>query len=652
MKQLFKKLFLPALLMMLLPVSLNAAKATVLKSPDGKIAVELKMDKGQFGYVVSRDGQVVYTITDIALKLDKLTLPTGMPKVGRTQHVTRSFRPAVPLKFSTINEDFNETTISVGSGATLLLRVMNNGVAYRFVLPKKGEVEIFDDFFRLTPAADFTIHRQSAPDNFNTSYEEAYRSGSIADWTDNDRKMSTLPMLMSGTDDTQLLVGESDVDDYPHQFLNVDGGAIVPRYPKAPIKWEPRGDRSETITEEGPFIAKTSGQRALPWRWIAVTDSKGIIEQTLPAQLSRRSVLKDESWIKPGQFSWEWWNGAAPFGPDVDFKCGCNYETYCYFADFAAKFGVEYILLDEGWAKSTRDPFHGNDDLRLPDLIKYCDAKGVKIVLWLPWLAVEQNLDQLFKTYAAWGIPAVKIDFMDHADQWMTNFYKRVVQEAAKYKIIVDFHGAFTPSGLEYEYPNLVSYEGVLGLEQMGGCVPKNTVFLPFIRNAVGAADFTPGGMNNMQPAQYSARRPNSGAQGTRAFQMALYVVLESGVQMLADNPTRYYQNEDCTRFIASVPTTWDETRALEAKAGEYVVVAKRKGSKWFIGGITGEEERDFQLKLDFLGDGSHKMTAFKDGVNANYQAMHYNKVEQNVNSASIIRIHMAKNGGWAAVIE
>lgn len=651
MKQFFVKLLLPAF-MLLAATSAQAAKATVLKSPDGKIAVEVNTTTGHLGYTVSRDGRDVYSFRDIALSLKKENFPVRKIKVGKTVRVKNSFKPAVPLKFSTINEDYNETTISIGSGATFLLRVMNNGVAHRFMLAQKGDVEIYDEPFRFVPAEGFKAHRQSAPNNFNTSYEEAYRHETLAEWNGSDRKMATLPLLLSADDDTQLLVGESDVDDYPHQFLTTDGEAIVPQYPKAPVKWEPRGDRSENITEEGPFIAKTAGKRALPWRWVAVTDSKGIIEQTLPAQLSRRSVLKDESWIKPGQFSWEWWNGAAPYGPDVDFKCGCNYETYCYFADFAAKFGVEYILLDEGWAKSTRDPFHGNDDLRLPELIKYCNAKGVKIVLWLPWLTVEQNLDQLFKTYAEWGIPAVKIDFMDHADQWMTNFYKRVVQEAAKYKIIVDFHGAFTPSGLEYEYPNLVSYEGVLGLEQMGGCVPKNTVFLPFIRNAVGAADFTPGGMNNMQPQQYSARRPNSGAQGTRAFQMALYVVLESGVQMLADNPTRYYQNEDCTRYIASVPTTWDETRALEAKAGEYVVVAKRKGSKWFIGGITGESPRDFQLKLDFLGAGSHKLTAFKDGLNADYQAMHYNKVEQSVNSGSVINVHMAKNGGWAAVIE
>lgn len=644
--------FVLAILGLLAPHAVFAHKVNTLTSPDGKIAVEVKTDKGQLGYTVKKDGRAVYSIEGIALKVGAQTLPVGAPKVGKPRRVQQSFKPVVPLKFSTINEDYNETAINVGGGAQVLLRVMNNGVAYRFVISQKGDVEIVSEDFRLTPADGFKAHRQPAPDNFNTSFEERYRHETLAEWAKSDRRMTTSPLLLSAEDDTQLLIGQSDVDDYPQQFLNVDNGSIVAVFPKSPVKWEPRGDRSETITEEGNYIAKTAGKRTLPWRWVAVTDSKGIIEQTLPVQLARRCVLDDTSWIKPGQFSWEWWNGAAPFGPDVNFRFGCNYETYCYFADFAAKFGVEYILLDEGWAKSTRDPFTPNDNMRLPELIKYCNAKGVKVVLWLPWLCVEQNLDKLFKTYAEWGIPAVKIDFMDHADQWMTNFYKRVVQEAAKYKIIVDFHGAFTPAGLEYEYPNLISYEGILGLEQMGGCTPDNTVYLPYIRNAVGPADFTPGGMNNMQPAQYSARRPNSGAQGTRAFQMALYVVLESGVQMLADNPTRYYQNEDCTRYIASVPTTWDETRALEAKAGEYAVVAKRKGNKWFIGGITNPTPRDFKLKLDFLGAGNHKLTAFKDGINADYQAMHYNKVEQTVTAASTIDIHMAPNGGWAAVIE
>ena len=626
-----------------------AGNETRITSPNGQIAVELRTDADGLSWTVSRGGKAVYSEANVTVNVGGKVLGNTKVKSIRQRTASETIRPVVPLKFSEISYSYNEATLNFGT-CQLLLRVMDNGVAHRFVLNQKGDVEIMDETFAIRPADGFTVHYQTCG-SFNTSYEEPYQHKNIDEWQQ-DGKTATIPCLLSGADDTQLLIGESDVDDYPRLFLKAEGGAVTTTFPKAPITWEPRGDRGETITKEADYIAKTSGKRALPWRWVAVTDSKGIIEQTIPAQLSRRSVLEDTSWIQPGKFSWEWWNGATPFGPDVDFKAGCNYETYCYFADFAAKYGIEYVLLDEGWAKSTRDPFNGNDNLRLPELIKYCNAKGVKLVLWLPWLTVEQNFDKLFKTYAEWGIPAVKIDFMDHADQWMVNFYKRVTAEAAKYHIIVDWHGSFTPAGLEQEYPNLVSYEGVLGLEQMGGCRPENTLYIPFIRNAVGPADFTPGGMNNMQPDNYRASRPNSGAMGTRAFQMALYVVLESGVQMLADNPTRYYQNDDCTRYIASVPTVWDETRCLSAKAGEYLVVAKRKGQKWFIGAITNGTSRDLTLSLSFLASGNHKLTAFKDGVNADYQAMHYNKIEQSVTSGTSLNIHLAKNGGWAAVIE
>ena len=626
-----------------------AGNETKITSPNGQIAVELRTDADGLSWTVSRGGKAVYSEANVTVNVGGKVLGNTKVKSIRQRTASETIRPVVPLKFSEISYSYNEATLSFGT-CQLLLRVMDNGVAHRFVLNQKGDVEIMDETFAIRPADGFTVHYQTCG-SFNTSYEEPYQHKNIDEWQQ-DGKTATIPCLLSGADDTQLLIGESDVDDYPRLFLKAEGGAVTTTFPKAPITWEPRGDRGETITKEADYIAKTSGKRALPWRWVAVTDSKGIIEQTIPVQLSRRSVLEDTSWIQPGKFSWEWWNGATPFGPDVDFKAGCNYETYCYFADFAAKYGIEYVLLDEGWAKSTRDPFNGNDNLRLPELIKYCNAKGVKLVLWLPWLTVEQNFDKLFKTYAEWGIPAVKIDFMDHADQWMVNFYKRVTAEAAKYHIIVDWHGSFTPAGLEQEYPNLVSYEGVLGLEQMGGCRPENTLFIPFIRNAVGPADFTPGGMNNMQPDKYRAGRPNSGAMGTRVFQMALYVVLESGVQMLADNPTRYYQNDDCTRYIASVPTVWDETRCLSAKAGEYLVVAKRKGQKWFVGAITNGPLRDLTLSLSFLASGNHKLTAFKDGVNADYQAMHYNKIEQSVTSGTSLNIHLAKNGGWAAVIE
>ncbi|MBR4994806.1 MAG: glycoside hydrolase family 97 protein [Alistipes sp.] len=645
------------LLAIALPTALQAAESVKITSPNNKITVDLQTEKGKFGWTVSKDGKFIYSMEDIWLSMNGKKLG-GEAEVKNVKQrvVSQTIKPVVPLKFSTIEDNYTEATINFGA-YTVELRVMDNAVAYRFITKEKGEVVVDYESFTMVPLEGCTTHFQPCSSkDFNTSYEERYQHQETEKWlTDwaNNHKIATIPMLMSGDNDLQLLIGESDVDDYPRMFLRGNKRGVSTAFPKAPLKWEPWGDRGETITEEGYYIAKTQGTRSFPWRYVVITDSKGIIEQTVPVQLARRNTLSDVSWIKPGKVSWEWWNGATPYGPDVTFKAGNNYDTYAYYVDFASNYGIEYVILDEGWAKSTRDPYTPKEELDLKKLIEYGKTKNVGIILWLSWLTVEQNFE-LFKTYSDWGIAGVKIDFMDHADQWMVNFYKRVMAEAAKHNLLIDMHGSFTPAGLEYEYPNLLSYEGVRGLEQMGGCLPENTIFLPFIRNAVGAADFTPGGMNNRQPNNYQGSRPNSSAAGTRAFQMALYVVLESGIQMLADNPTEYYKNDDCTRYIASVPTTWDETRALEAEAGKYIIVAKRKGDKWFIGGICegSEQERTFNIKLDFLGDGEHKLTAYKDGANANYQAMHYNKVEQTVTKDSTIEVKMMMNGGYAAVIE
>lgn len=650
MKRITKLLCL-FLWMVQIPVLLNAAKPVTITSPNGEIIVDVQTEKGTLGWVVKKNGKILFTTTDVRLSVGGKTLGAGNAvKSVKQNQVSEIIKPVVPLKFSTIESKYTEATLSFGN-YDVLLRVMDNAVAHRFVTRIKGEVLVENESFTLVPEENFFATYQACG-SFNTAYEEPYRSGKAAEWV-RQVQLTTVPMLLSAEDDTQLLIGESDVDDYPRMFLRGNGRGVSTAFPKAPISWEPRGDRSETITEEGYYIAKTKGARTFPWRFVVITDSKGILEQTVPAQLARRPVLEETEWIKPGKVSWEWWNGAAPYGPDVNFRAGNNYETYAYYADFAANYGIEYILLDEGWARSTRDPYTPKEGMRLKELIAYAKSKGVGVVLWLPWLTVEQNFD-VFKTYAEWGVSGVKIDFMDHADQWMVNFYKRVMAEAAKYKLLVDMHGSFTPAGLEYEYPNMLSYEGVLGLEQMSRCRTENTLFLPFIRNAVGAADFTPGGMNNRQPHLYRGERPNSETMGTRAFQMALYVVLESGIQMLADNPSEYYKNDDCTRFIASVPTTWDETKALAAEAGKYVVVAKRKGNKWFIGGICEgkEAERTFSIPLDFLNEGEFTLTAYKDGANAGYQAMHYNKEQKKVNSSSVIEVKMVRNGGFAAVVE
>ena len=374
-------------------------------------------------------------------------------------------------------------------------------------------------------------------------------------------------------------------------------------------------------------------------------------ENVMPVRLAPANAIGETDWIKVGQTTWDWLNG-IPFGPDVTFKSGINLETYKYFIDFAARNGVGHILIDEGWARNTRNPFETNPEVHLPEIIAYGKSKGVGVILWLPWLTVEHHMD-LFEKFEEWGIKGTKIDFMDRQDQWMINFYERVAKEAAKHHIFIDFHGAFHPSGLDYKYPNVLTYEGVRGMEYNGSCKPDNSVWLPFIRNAVGPMDYTPGSMLNYQPERHHGGRPICSGVGTKVFNLAIFVLAESNLQMLMDNPCRYDQWPDCRDFLTSVPVNWDETRVLAAEAGQYCVVAKRRGNKWFIGGITNSTPRDLQLKFDFLPAGKeYRMTSFVDGINADVIAMDYLRQQSRVSSTTTLPIHMARNGGWCASID
>lgn len=465
--------------------------------------------------------------------------------------------------------------------------------------------------------------------------------------------MTTLPVLLETDKQYKILISEADLFDYPCMFLKSTGNnGMKSVFPKYPLEFGDDGDRSVKILKEADYIAKTSGTRSFPWRLFVITKvDKQLIENEMVYKLSTPNVLGDISWVKPGQVSWDWWNGTfSPYG--VDFKTGCNMSTYKYYIDFASKYGIPYIIMDEGWANNTRDPFTPNADINLNELVKYGNGKNVKLILWLSWLTVEHNFD-LFKKYSELGIAGVKIDFMDRSDQWMVNYFERVAKEAAKYKIMVDFHGAFKPTGLYRTYPNVITSEGVLGMEQGANCKPDNSIYLPFIRNAVGPMDFTPGAMINMQPEVYRSERPNAAAVGTRVNQLAMFVVFESGLQMLADNPTLYYREHECTDFITSVPVTWDETKVLYAKVGEAVVVAKRKGDKWFFGGMNNSTSRIIEISFDFLPKGKDfLLTYFEDGINADRQAMDYKKKTLKVNNSTRLTLKLERNGGWAGSLQ
>ncbi len=625
------------------------AKTIKIVSPDGNLRVEVETGEEIYYSVFLKD-QPVFTKNRIQLRLQNEILGEK-PKLKNTEKdkVSESFEPVVPLKFSEIKNEYNLLRLKFKNDFIVEFRAYNDGFAYRFVLDKPAEIEVLDEIMELNLSQNATAHLQQT-NSFKTSYENPYSHLNTSEFT-SETEMATLPVLLE-SGKINILISESDLQDYPAIFLKGSAeNQLKAVFPKTPLEFGEDGDRSLKIEKSAEYIAKTKGSRNFPWRYFVISeDDSAIVKNTMTAKLAGKPVLKNTDWIRPGQVSWEWWNGASPY--NVDFVSGFNEETYKYFIDFASEFGIPYIIMDEGWAKSTTDPYTPNPDIDLFELIEYGKKKNVDIVLWLTWLTVDRNME-LFEKFHEWGIAGVKIDFMDRSDQWMVNYYEKVAKKAAEHEMFVDFHGSFKPAGLEYLYPNILSYEGVLGMEQMGRAKPENSIYFPFMRNAVGAMDYTPGAMLSMQPEFYYSRRPNSASIGTRAYQMALFVVFESGLQMLADNPTNYYKNRECTEFITSVPTTWDETVVLNAEIGKNVIVAKRKGEQWFIGGMNGtDEDQEIEINFDFLQEGqNYKMTSFEDGINAGRQAMDYKKIEKEVNSNTNYNIKMVRNGGWAAVI-
>ena len=629
-------------------------KVRSLSSPDGRLRVDVNLD-GSLSYDVFSDGKPVMTGNTLSMDLGDKVLGKDVKLLKATSGThSGTIKPFIAMKFSTIQDNYNYLTLKFKGNYSVEWRAYDDGIAYRFLTDLGGEIDVRNEDIGVRFPTSVPLVLQEC-NGFYTSYEEPYSTPTSSEWGASS-KLAHLPILAQVGDGVNVFLSESALHDYPGAFFK--GGeenALLSSFPKAPLAFSPNSDRSVHITEEAPYIARTQGTRGFPWRYFVITKSDGdLLTTTMACRLAEPSAIDDTSWIHPGQASWEWWNGAAPYGRDVNFRTGCNLDTYKYFIDFASRYGIEYIVMDEGWAKSTRDPFTPNPDVDLHELIRYGKEKNVGIILWLTWLCVENN-PTVFETFEKWGVAGIKIDFMDRSDQWMVNFYERTVAEAAKHHLFIDYHGAFKPSGLEYKYPNLLSYEGVRGMEQMGGCTPKNSIYHPFLRNVTGAMEYTPGAMFSTQPEVYISRRPNSASIGTRAYQMALFVVFESGIQMLADNPTLYYRNDECTKFISSVPVLWDETVPLCAKVGEVALVAKRNGEEWYIGGMTAERKEPLTLDitLDFLPEGkTFEMTSFVDGPNSDHQAMDYRKVVTTVKKGDTVKVKMVRNGGFAAVLK
>ncbi|WP_345006718.1 glycoside hydrolase family 97 protein [Snuella lapsa] len=627
-----------------------------ISSRDNQTTINVNVDK-QITWSVTKYGVEVLPEVKIDMSVDGKPLAEN-PKILSNKTITYNapITAVVPHKSKEIQDVYNELQLKFKGGFGLQFRVYDEGVAYRFHTKKRGEIEInsetLDITFRSGTRSLFPEEK-----SMYSHYERLYldkKLDSIASG-----QFCSLPVMFNTTDAIRILYSEADTYDYPHMFLQGNSSnKLSALFPKAVAEIKPqpgrRVDRNVIITKEHSYIAKTNGTRTFPWRFFVISnEDKTFIEQDMVFKLSSPLAIENTNWIKPGKVAWDWWNANNIYG--VDFESGLNTATYKYYIDFASAYNIEYVILDEGWTKSTTEILGFNPDIDVKELIRYGKEKGVGIILWCLWKPLDENMTEILDTYAGWGAKGVKVDFMQRADQYMVNSYTEIARECAKRELLVDYHGAFKPAGLRRAYPNVLSYEGVRGNEHnkwANYITPEHNLTLPFIRMAVGPMDYTPGAMRNAQEKNHSINFERPISLGTRAHQVSMYVIFESSLQMLCDAPSAYQKDEHTARFISQIPTIWDETKALHARLGEYLAIARKNGDNWYVGAMNNWKARTLDIDFSFLPEGDFEMTIFKDGANANRYAEDYKIEKINVDRNTRKTINLAKGGGWTAILK
>jgi alpha-glucosidase len=623
-----------------------------LESPDKNMRLKIEI-ADNLNWKLYYKNELIVDKGEISMHMNNTTILGDKSKIIKSINETLSEEiiSEVPLKFNKLKVDYNYLSLIFKKKFSLEFRLYNDGFAYRFITKLKKDIEVNSETidFSFTEGTGVYFPEEKS---IISHYERMYQDTLLA--TIKPGKFASLPVLFQTKKKINILYTEADLYDYPAMFLEKSKErSLKAKFPNVISEIKAKGDRSEIIVKEENYIAKTKGARNFPWRvFIVANEDKKLLENQMVYNLSRKNNKEDFSWVKPGKVAWDWWNALNIAG--VDFKSGINTETYKYYIDFASEYGLEYIILDEGWSKTTTNLLETNPDINMPELMAYAKQKNVGIILWVLWKPLDKNMAKVLDKFVYWGAKGIKVDFMQRADQEMVNFYLQTAKEAAKRKLIVDFHGAFKPSGLRAAYPNVLSYEGLKGLENAKWSkliTPKHDLILPFTRMVAGPMDYTPGAMDNAHSTNYQIRWKRPMSMGTRAHQIAMYVVYESPLQMLADNPSNYKKEHECTEFISKIPTTWDETVALNAKVGKYLLLARRNGKKWYVAAMTDEKSRTLDLNFSFLSEGKYKMEYIQDGINADKNAEDYKFSTKQIDEKSKISIKLSSGGGWTAII-
>lgn len=635
-------------------------KNYTLSSPDGGLKVEISTGDG-LSYRIMHENDTILSHSNIGLVLADGTL------VGKSSRVTRERRKKIEDKVESPFYRFkefvavcNELDLKLQGGFGVTFRAYNDGVAYRFYTTVTSEVTVKDEVAEFNFPQDYTAY---LPYTTNDKQPMAMAFQNVYDITPLSKAQPKLAFLPVTVDcgSVKLTLLESDLEAYPGMFVQSQQGkyglkGVFAPYPAKTDFYPWR--KQEYVTETTDFISRSRGSRSYPWRVLAITEKDTDMPvNNLVYALASSNRIGDTSWIKTGKVAWDWWNDWNLKG--VPFKAGINMDTYKYYIDFASRNGLEFIVLDEGWY----DPKSGDmltviPELDLPELIAYGKSKGVEIVLWTVFNVLDSQLEAACKKYADMGIKGFKVDFLDRDDQTAVEMVYRIAEMTARYKLTLDLHGIYKPTGINRTYPHIINFESVFGMEEVKWTDIKNNmplydVTFPYIRMMAGPVDYTPGAMRNATKADWRAMYYTPASMGTRCHQLAAYIVHDSPFTMLCDAPTNYLNEQECVDFMASLPVETDSTFIASGELGKYIVTVRKKDVNWYIGGMTNWDERDVQLDFSFLPEGmSYTAVLFKDGVNANKQAEDYRKETIRINKDSRLTLHLASGGGFAMKLE
>ena len=616
-----------------------SAKDYTIKSPDGQLQITIHANADKLTWEIRHGATIVLTPSEI----------------GLNGHLTKMSGKVV-----------KNTAVIRNKWVSVEFRADNDAAAYRMRLLTKKPSVIKEETAEFNFEADYNAFIPYVNDNrggerwcysFESYYDEQPLSTMFKD------SLAINPLAVRLPDDKLAVIADMDATDYPGMMLLRHGTHhLRAAFAPYPLEEEIGGfNRLNLVpTKRADYIAKFNGAAELPWRIVLVTTNDAqLLSANLPQRFGKKSQLTDTSWIKPGKVAWDWWNATMLTG--VPFRAGMNTDTYRYYIDFAAKNGIEYIIIDEGWSTDESLRSELNSDIDLHNLLPYAKQKGVGIILWTSWRNCINNTEEDFSYYAGLGVKGFKVDFFDRDDQLVMQSAWRIADCAARNHLLLDLHG-YRPTGIQTAYPNIVNFEGVKGLENSkweprvgDGPLhnqPRYDVTAPYLRMLVGPMDYTPGAMTNATRAQFFGNNDHPMSQGTRAHQVAMYTIFDAPLQMMADSPTKYEREQPTTDFIRQIPTVFDEIKVIDGRIGEYIVLAKRKGSTWYLAAMTDWTPRDMEIPLNMLSAGTHNAEIFADGINADRDATDYCKLQQQVGKNDVIKIHLAPGGGWSAIIK